>query len=121
MPHKTCKPILAFSLGVLLIAGGGAPAKAAQLKGLWPSVTSTAAFDAAHANCAAIPAPVLYLATDSRYDQTDDARTTIDPARSKAYEAEVAPVRAFARSVVSDANDFVLSGGKAQELSLIHI
>jgi poly(beta-D-mannuronate) lyase len=114
MPNRIYGPILAIALGVLISAEISSPANAAQLKGLWPIVTSTAAFDPAKAKCATIPAPVLNLATGSRYDQADDARTIIDPARSKAYEAEIAPVRAFSRLVVSEANEFVLSGGKKQ-------
>jgi poly(beta-D-mannuronate) lyase len=114
MPNAKYVRVLTIALGALVLPEIAGSASASQLKGLWPIVTSTAPFNASKAKCAAIPAPVLSLATASRYDQSDDARTIVDPARSKAYEAEIAPVRAFSKLVISEANEYALSGGKKQ-------
>ena len=59
--------------------------------------------------------PVVRLSTDSGYDPNDDTRSTVDPALQAAYEAEIAPVRAFNKSVASHANKFTSTQGARLE------
>ncbi|MBL8583714.1 MAG: alginate lyase family protein [Rhizobiaceae bacterium] len=67
------------------------------------------------ARCAAAPAPVVSLATTSRYVEDDPTKSAVDPARSAAYDAAVKPLRDFQSEVVGWANDGVRHPKKTQK------
>jgi poly(beta-D-mannuronate) lyase len=62
-------------------------------------------------DCGKWPAPIVRLDTQSRYSTDDKSRTEVDASASKTYEAQIAPVRQFSRTVVEFANQFTISGG----------
>lgn len=87
-------------------------ARAGVLQPPWPLAISVPKKLQAQANCDNLPEPVLRLATSTIYDENDLSRTEIDPEAQEAYLAEVAPIRDYARKIVSLANSFALSHGK---------
>lgn len=97
-----------FPFVVLIVGASAVPARAAELKSPFAAVLPSGAVAADKlAKCAPPPAPVVVLATMSRYEQEDPTKSTIDPERAAAYEATVKPLRDFQSEVVGWANDVV--------------
>ncbi|KFG67733.1 hypothetical protein JH26_20860 [Microvirga sp. BSC39] len=59
--------------------------------------------------CDAPGAPVITLETQSKYQQTDTSRTTIDETANENYLKAVVPLRTYAKGLVKIANDYVRS------------
>lgn len=92
------------------------PAFAARLQPPFAAVLPSGAVSAAKLErCAAAPAPVVTLATSSRYVEDDPTKSSVDPARSAAYEAAIKPLRDFQSEVVGWANDTVRQPKKTEK------
>lgn len=63
--------------------------------------------------CAAPPAPVISLKVTSKYGNDGPMRDTVDPDADRTFEAEMAPIRKFAQTVVKTANRYTEDGHAA--------
>lgn len=54
--------------------------------------------------CPAVPAPIISLKTESRYDPSDRKSIRVDKKRAEEYRKAIEPVRTFIQSVVKSAN-----------------
>lgn len=64
-------------------------------------------------SCAAPPAPIVSLKVISKYGNDGPMRDTVDPDADRAFEAQMAPIRKFAQSVVKMANRYTQDGRAA--------
>ncbi len=60
--------------------------------------------------CAAPPAPVISLKVTSKYGNDGPMRDTVDPDADRTFQAEMAPIRKFAQTVVKTANRYTEDG-----------
>lgn len=63
--------------------------------------------------CATPPAPIVSLAVISKYGSDGPARDTVDPQADRAFQAQMAPIRTFAQTVVKMANRYIEHGRSA--------
>ncbi len=66
------------------------------------------------ARCMPAPPPVVSLATNSRYAESDPSKSEVDPERSAAYEEAIKPLRDFQSEIVGWANDTVRRPAKTE-------
>ncbi|MDQ0472238.1 alginate lyase family protein [Labrys wisconsinensis] len=94
----------------MLLAGlvAGTACRAAEIR--LPFAPRPPSDASAPETCSAPPPPVTVLAVVSKYGDDGPRRDTVDPAADARFEAEIAPVRAYVRSVVEMANGYRRSG-----------
>jgi poly(beta-D-mannuronate) lyase len=63
----------------------------------------------------AVPKPVIELDLLSVYNQDDESRSTIDPARKKTYDAAIASTRVFSSNITKYSSNYVQSDGNRLE------
>lgn len=66
-------------------------------------------------DCPAVPEVVQSLKTASKYDQSDPTKSTIDPAKARAYRRTMEPLVEFSQGVTRAANFYVASGGQNKQ------
>jgi poly(beta-D-mannuronate) lyase len=103
--------IVAWVLGVMALQS---PAVAALVPP-WTVTIGAVKPLSIQATCAALPDPVISLATQTIYESDDASRSEIDPESQQKYLAEIAPVRTYLRQLVGATNKFALSHGKNRE------
>ncbi len=65
-------------------------------------------------SCAVPPAPVVSLKVISKYGNDGPMRDTVDPDADRAFQAQMAPIRKFAQTVVKMANRYTEEGRSAE-------
>lgn len=102
--------LLIVLLSVMTMAGFGASASARIQPPFSPRAPSDVTAGKA---CATPPAPVVSLKVISKYGNDGPMRDTVDPNADRAFQAEMAPIRKFAQTVVKMANRYTESGHSA--------
>lgn len=104
-------------MGALWLCAAPA-AGAAPLRGPFPGLVPGLVPDRAAAAprtppaCDAPPAPLVRLATVSKYRQDDPTRSRIDPKAEAQFRKDIAPLERMTGKTVRYANRYLLSGGK---------
>lgn len=97
-------------LSVMTMAGFGADASAKIQPPFSPRAPSHVSVGKA---CATPPAPVISLKVTSKYGNDGPMRDTVDPDADRTFQAEMAPIRKFAQTVVKSANRYTQDGHAA--------
>jgi poly(beta-D-mannuronate) lyase len=103
--------ILSIVVALLMTITGFATGASAEI--LSPFSPRLPSDSATKTVCAAPPAPVVSLATISKYGDDGPQRDTIDPQANRAFEAQMAPIRTFSQSVVKMASRYTEQGRSA--------
>ncbi len=97
------------SVVVLLTPFLAAPCYAQGTGYLVPPPMRDASQENPEYECEVPGAPVITLETQSKYQQSDTSRATIDESANETYLKAVEPLRAYAKALVKIANDYVRS------------
>ncbi|WP_370677802.1 alginate lyase family protein [Pleomorphomonas sp. PLEO] len=104
------RSLLIALLSLMTMAGLAASSSAKMLPPFSPRSPSDFAIGK---ECAAPPAPVVNLKVISKYGNDGPERDTVDPEADRAFQAQMAPIRAFSQTVVKMANRYTEHGGAA--------